>query len=324
MKRIFICLLLGLLALLRDASAEQKYIIYVTKAGDGLYSIAKRYGTSTAELIKLNNIKDPNKLYRGMHLKVPVRLSQHLPNTKPEQPLKTASNTAEQNKPAPAAAASTVQNAPAKPSQATSKPADSQPKKTEVPSSASKPAQQPAGASHQEAASGKQQSIEQKQKERRPFLPDYTSFDASRKPQSTPLLILDLLWKLALVLVLVVISAKAVKILSSRSWKGHGHGQMAVLDSLSLGPNRGVYLIKAFGRVLLLGVTPERIDLLVELPPDSVPEEPGKGKQFGSLLNRMLGGETESATKLGDLLDKTAQHFRKRAQDAQEGAQSWQ
>ena len=324
MKRVFICLLLGLLALLREASAEQKYIIHVTQAGDGLYSIAKRYGTSTDELIKLNNIKDPNKLYRGMRLKVPVRLSQDLSNAGSEHPLKTASNTAEQNKPAPAAAVSTAQNATVIPDQGASKPADSEPKNTEAHSPASKPTQQPAGASHQEAASGKQQSIEHQQKERRPFLPDYTSFDASRKPQSTPLLILDLLWKLALVLVLVVVSAKAVKLLSSRSWKGHGHGQMVVLDSLSLGPNRGVYLIKAFGRVLLLGVTPERIDLLIELPPDSVPEELGKAKQFGSLLNRMLGGETESATKLGDLLDKTTQHFRKRAQDAQEGAQSWQ
>ncbi|MGC8832563.1 MAG: LysM peptidoglycan-binding domain-containing protein, partial [Armatimonadota bacterium] len=104
MKRIFICLILGSLALLREASAEQKYIIYVTKAGDGLYSIAKRYGTSTAELIRLNNIKDPNKLYRGMHLKVPVRLPQASPIASTEPHPKADLNTAAQNKPAAAAA----------------------------------------------------------------------------------------------------------------------------------------------------------------------------------------------------------------------------
>lgn len=326
MKRVFVCLILGFLALPREASAEQKYIIYVTKAGDGLYSIAKRYGTSTAELIKLNNIKDPNKLYRGMHLKVPVRFPQALPIASPETHPKTDLKTAEYNKPAAAAAVSTAQNTPVKPVQAASKPAASESPKTEAPP-APKTAQQPAKVSQKEASPGKQQTVKQRsssQKEHKPFLPDYTSFDASRKPRSTPVLILDLLWKLALVLVLVVISAKAVKLLSSRGWKGRGGSQMAVLDSLSLGPNRGVYLIRAFGRVLLLGVTPERIDLLIELPPDSVPEEPEKSKQFSSLLNRMLGGDTESATKLGDLLDKTTQHLRKRAQDAQEGVQSWQ
>ncbi|MGC8835208.1 MAG: FliO/MopB family protein, partial [Armatimonadota bacterium] len=214
-----------------------------------------------------------------------------------------------------------------KPVQAASKPKVSESPKTEAPL-AQKTAQQPAKVSQKEASPGKHQTVERQssslQKERKPFLPDYTSFEASRKPQSTPLLIFDLLWKLALVLVLVVISAKAVKFLSSRNWKGRGGGLIAVLDSLSLGPNRGVYLIKAFGRVLLLGVTPERIDLLIELPPDSVPEEPEKSKQFGSLLNRMLGGDAESSARLGDLLDRTTQHLRKRAQDAQKGVQSWQ
>jgi peptidoglycan hydrolase-like protein with peptidoglycan-binding domain len=44
---------------------------YVVKKGDTLSEIAVKYHTTVAKLVKLNNIKDPNKIYVGqkIHLK---------------------------------------------------------------------------------------------------------------------------------------------------------------------------------------------------------------------------------------------------------------
>jgi|GEM_PF-6246896 len=43
---------------------------YTVKSGDSLGKIAQKHGMSTAELIKLNNITDPNKLAVGQKLKI--------------------------------------------------------------------------------------------------------------------------------------------------------------------------------------------------------------------------------------------------------------
>lgn len=45
-------------------------LTYTVTKGDTLSSIAKRYGTTVAELKKLNNIKDANKIYVGQKLKL--------------------------------------------------------------------------------------------------------------------------------------------------------------------------------------------------------------------------------------------------------------
>lgn len=42
--------------------------IYIVKAGDTLWSIAKRYKTSVDKIIKTNNIMDPDKLEIGQKI----------------------------------------------------------------------------------------------------------------------------------------------------------------------------------------------------------------------------------------------------------------
>lgn len=44
--------------------------IYIVKKDDNLTKIAKRYGTTVNNLVKLNNIADPNKIYVGQRLKI--------------------------------------------------------------------------------------------------------------------------------------------------------------------------------------------------------------------------------------------------------------
>lgn len=52
----------------RILKAKDEY--YTVKSGDTLTGIAKKNGLTLAELIKLNNIKDPNKIYVGQKLKI--------------------------------------------------------------------------------------------------------------------------------------------------------------------------------------------------------------------------------------------------------------
>lgn len=51
----------------------EKYITYKIKYGDTLSGIAKMYNTTYKNLAKINNIKDPNKIYTGKVIKVPVK-----------------------------------------------------------------------------------------------------------------------------------------------------------------------------------------------------------------------------------------------------------
>jgi GH25 family lysozyme M1 (1,4-beta-N-acetylmuramidase) len=50
----------------------QNFVNYTVVAGDTLSSIANRYGTTYQYLAQINNIPDPNRIYIGQVIKVPV------------------------------------------------------------------------------------------------------------------------------------------------------------------------------------------------------------------------------------------------------------
>lgn len=58
----------------RPAYQRQKrsYRVFRIRSGDTLYAIARRYGTEVNVLELLNKIKDPNLIYAGQLLKIPV------------------------------------------------------------------------------------------------------------------------------------------------------------------------------------------------------------------------------------------------------------
>ena len=45
-------------------------VYYIIKSGDTLSGIAQRYSTTVAELVKLNNISNPNLIYGGTKLRI--------------------------------------------------------------------------------------------------------------------------------------------------------------------------------------------------------------------------------------------------------------
>lgn len=297
------------------------YTTYVTKSGDGLYGIARRFGTTPAELIRLNGIQNPDKLYRGMKLKVPLPpqkavAAQPKPTTSaPQRQAAPARQTAQLVR--PPSSVQTGQLAPESASTAAAPQPDPQVKPAPA---------KPAPAKTQTSAQRRQTNVAPPAQRNQPksFLPDYTAMQDTGGQKSILSLIAGVVLKLAFVIVLVYICAKAMRALSFRSYRWRSGARMAVLDTLALGPNRGLYIVRVAGRYLLLGVTNERIDVLSELPPDAVADCAEAEGHFGGMLDRLLGGDPTAPARVGSLLDRTAQHLRRRAQETQEGTKSWE
>ena len=57
---------------LKIREMNNEYTRYIIKYGDTLTSIAKRYGTTVNEIVQLNNIQNPNVIYSGEELTLPL------------------------------------------------------------------------------------------------------------------------------------------------------------------------------------------------------------------------------------------------------------
>jgi LysM repeat protein len=60
--------------------------IYVVKRGDTLSAIAKKHGTTVAVLMRMNGIKNPNRIYVGQKIKLPCVTPQPLVIVDPAKP----------------------------------------------------------------------------------------------------------------------------------------------------------------------------------------------------------------------------------------------
>lgn len=54
-----------------ETKTQPEQVIYTVKTGDTLTAIAKKYKTTVSELVKVNQIKDKNKIYTGQKIKIP-------------------------------------------------------------------------------------------------------------------------------------------------------------------------------------------------------------------------------------------------------------
>lgn len=61
-----------LLIFVSDDPNKQKEVKYTVKRGDTLYKIANRYGITVNEIVELNNIQNPNLIYVGQILRIPL------------------------------------------------------------------------------------------------------------------------------------------------------------------------------------------------------------------------------------------------------------
>ncbi|MCR4616538.1 MAG: LysM peptidoglycan-binding domain-containing protein [Clostridiales bacterium] len=58
-----------------NKATGKKYIYYTVKKGDTLTRIAKKYKTTVSALVKANGIKNPDIIYTGQTLRIPVKAS---------------------------------------------------------------------------------------------------------------------------------------------------------------------------------------------------------------------------------------------------------
>ena len=61
------------LELAEGGVTTQKYIRYTIVKGDTLGKLAKRYGTTVDELVRINHIKNKNLIITGHTLLIPVK-----------------------------------------------------------------------------------------------------------------------------------------------------------------------------------------------------------------------------------------------------------
>ncbi len=64
---------------------EPPGIFHIVKKGENLYRISKTYGMELSELVSINNIQDPNKIYVGQPIYIPgaaEQMSVHIPPAK--------------------------------------------------------------------------------------------------------------------------------------------------------------------------------------------------------------------------------------------------
>ena len=61
------------------AETEPEWIYHTIAKGEGLYGIARKYGTSVDNILKWNNISDPDKIAAGQKLK--IRNSKYMPTS---------------------------------------------------------------------------------------------------------------------------------------------------------------------------------------------------------------------------------------------------
>ena len=82
--------------------------------------------------------------------------------------------------------------------------------------------------------------------------------------ESLPVLLLGLSWKLGLVLALIYAVLWVAKRLT-RVQVGRDPGQLRVVETVGLGPNRSLHLVQVGGRLLLVGATAQEITALADL-----------------------------------------------------------
>jgi len=54
----------------------EKYIEYTIQSGDTLWDLSKKYNTTVEKLAEFNNIENPNLIYAGATLKIPVEVKE--------------------------------------------------------------------------------------------------------------------------------------------------------------------------------------------------------------------------------------------------------
>jgi len=134
------------------------------------------------------------------------------------------------------------------------------------------------------------------------FLPDYQEPKKAENSPSLLAVIFDLFIKLAVVLGVAYASVLGLrKYMNQQGAALPGRGRLLkVIESVSIGPNRSLHLVRVAGKVVVIGSTPENISLIAEIhdsegtPQLETVSAEGSANGFSSLLTHALKDETLS------------------------------
>lgn len=113
----------------------------------------------------------------------------------------------------------------------------------------------------------------------------------------------EIVWRLLQVILVTVIVALlayySIKIMGLARGRHRVGSNVYVVESIVVGQQSMVQLIKAGDKYLVIGVTKERVTLLSELDESQVkvPDEVNVGVPFGNVLNRFLTPKDEDSEK---------------------------
>lgn len=299
MKPRSITVLAGLAIFMANATlAAEPGQAYRVRKGDGLDAIARKHHTNRATLLRLNPLLAPDSLDVGAVIHVPGskahatrRITRSLrPAVSKSTPVRRLSASPKPKPPVHKVAMVALKSATiAKPKPivrlAANKPAAPAPKpNVATPKPAKKPVTAPVAVPRTAATA-------------KPFLPDYK--EPKKDENELPLgrVIVDLIWKLALVLGIAYLSIYALRGIMGRQTTITGQkGRLKVLESAALGPNRAVHLVRVGNKILVLGSTPDQITAIGEVDEPEAAQAPAPVPQaFAGHLAEAVAGEKGGA-----------------------------
>jgi flagellar protein FliO/FliZ len=136
------------------------------------------------------------------------------------------------------------------------------------------------------------------------------------KPQVSLLSSIDTILYMIIMFVLILgLAYVTSRFIGARmnSQQTGSHGD-AVLSSLALGPNKGVYLVQFAGRLLVLGISEQRVELLADLTdaPDAADlreryqtrNAPSVAPQFAAVFDSQLASLRQMSDKFPHVFGK--------------------
>ena len=230
---------------------------YTVHNGDGLDAIARQRHTSRATLLRLNPLVTPDNLDIGAVVRVPagkptVWRVQHKTSIHPPVTVTPIAV----HKPIPAKRKPIVA--------AVVQPPVAKAKLLAVRAAAPKPKAAPASAPAPAKTAVQPKAVASALGHADPYKYDEPQKSGGDMPIGR--VIVDLIWKLAVVLGIAYLAIYMLRGIMGRQVGLPGQkSRLKVLESATLGPNRAVHLVRVGNKILVLGSTPDQITAIGEM-----------------------------------------------------------
>jgi len=98
--------------------------------------------------------------------------------------------------------------------------------------------------------------------------------------------------------IIIVLAIYVTKLVGGARYVNRGNSNLKLMDSIGLGFQNGIHLVKVGKKYVLLGITKDRITFLCELNENEIPENEsseGAKPSFEAYLNRIMNKKNGSS-----------------------------